>query len=114
MTGPGEPGAAGAWLYRTALVLIPVVGVVVLTADIARTRAAEAASAERAEDAVRAVAQLDAARSGVEQEIVQAQAVLLHRPMPAADAGALLRPALPAVRLSPGSAPPPGPDGGPR
>ncbi|MGK5111118.1 EAL domain-containing protein [Geodermatophilus sp. CPCC 205506] len=58
------------WLYLTALVLIPVLGVVVLTAVIARSRTAEAAGAARAEEAVRAVAQLDAARSSVEHEIV--------------------------------------------
>ena len=58
------------WVYLTALVLVPVVGVVVLTAVIAQARSAEAVSAERAEHAVRAVAMLDAARSAVEHEVV--------------------------------------------
>ena len=58
------------WVYLTALVLVPVVGVVVLTAVIAQARSAEAASAERAEQAVRGVAMLDAARSAVEHEVV--------------------------------------------
>src|SRR4051812_19612986 len=58
------------WSYLTALVLIPLIGVGVLTAAVARTRATEADSAARAEEAVRAVGQLDAARSGVEKEII--------------------------------------------
>jgi diguanylate cyclase (GGDEF)-like protein len=58
------------WLYLAALVLIPLIGVIVLTATLVRTRMAEAASAERAEAAVRAVAALDAARSGVELEVI--------------------------------------------
>ncbi|MGY1639005.1 putative bifunctional diguanylate cyclase/phosphodiesterase [Geodermatophilus sp. SYSU D00742] len=73
--GSRQGRGAPLWLYLTALVLIPVLGVVVLTAVIARTRAAEAAGAERAEQAVRTVAQLDAARSGVEHEIVPALAL---------------------------------------
>ena len=47
----------------------PVAGLV-LTVAITRTRVAEAASAARAEAAVQTVAQLDAARSGVEHEVV--------------------------------------------
>jgi diguanylate cyclase (GGDEF)-like protein len=58
------------WLYLTALVLVPLVGVGVLTAMVAQARMDEAASAARAEAAVRAVAQLDAARSGVEHEVI--------------------------------------------
>jgi diguanylate cyclase (GGDEF)-like protein len=52
------------------LVLVPLVGVVLLTAVVTRSRMTEAASAARAEAAVRALAQLDTARSGVEQEIL--------------------------------------------
>ncbi|WP_146251665.1 putative bifunctional diguanylate cyclase/phosphodiesterase, partial [Modestobacter versicolor] len=58
------------WTYLTALVLVPLVGVVVLTVVVTRSRVAEAASAARAEAAVRALAELDTARSGVEQEIL--------------------------------------------
>jgi diguanylate cyclase (GGDEF)-like protein len=58
------------WSYLTALVLVPLLGVVVLTTLVARDRQADADSAARAEEAVRAVARLDAARSGVEHEIV--------------------------------------------
>jgi len=58
------------WVYLTALVLVPLVGVVALTVVVTRSRVAEAASAVRAEAAVRALAQLDTARSGVEQEIL--------------------------------------------
>ncbi|MGY1835658.1 putative bifunctional diguanylate cyclase/phosphodiesterase [Blastococcus sp. SYSU DS0510] len=60
------------WRYLTALVLLPLIGVVVLTGAAAQARAAEAESAERAEVAVRALALLDAARSGVEQEMIPA------------------------------------------
>jgi len=58
------------WAYLTALVLVPLAGVVALTAVMTRSRVDEAASAARAEAAVRALAQLDTARSGVEQEIL--------------------------------------------
>ncbi|WP_222193347.1 putative bifunctional diguanylate cyclase/phosphodiesterase [Modestobacter italicus] len=58
------------WTLLTALALVPVMGVVALTVVVARSRMTEAASAERAEAAVRALAQLDTARSGVEQEIL--------------------------------------------
>ncbi|MCF6509550.1 EAL domain-containing protein [Blastococcus sp. MG754426] len=60
------------WRYLAALVLLPLVGVVVLTVAAAQARAAEVAGAERAEVAVRALALLDAARSGVEQEMIPA------------------------------------------
>ncbi|MGY1718444.1 putative bifunctional diguanylate cyclase/phosphodiesterase [Blastococcus sp. SYSU DS0552] len=56
--------------YLIALVLLPMVGVGVLTVAAAQARAAEVAGAERAEVAVRALALLDAARSGVEQEMI--------------------------------------------
>ena len=58
------------WTLLTALALVPVIGVVALTVVVARSRTTEAASAERAEAAVQALAQLDTARSGVEQEIL--------------------------------------------
>jgi hypothetical protein len=60
------------WLYLTALVLIPLLGLAVLAVATVRSRMSEAAGAERAEAAVRAVAQLDSARSGVEHEVVPA------------------------------------------
>jgi diguanylate cyclase (GGDEF)-like protein len=58
------------WAYLAALVLIPTIGVAVLTLVVVRGAVAEEATAGRAEASVRAVAQLDAARSGVQQEIV--------------------------------------------
>ncbi len=58
------------WRYLSALVLLPLVGVVVLAAAAAQTRADEAASAERAEDAVRTLALLDAARRSAELELI--------------------------------------------
>ena len=65
---PGR--GAPLWTLLTALALVPVVGVVALTVVVARSRMTESASAERAEAAVRALAQLDTARSGVEQEVL--------------------------------------------
>ncbi len=59
------------WLYLTALVLVPLTGVVVLSTSIARTRTAEAAGAARAEDAVRVLARLDAARGAVDRALRQ-------------------------------------------
>ncbi|MGY2064369.1 putative bifunctional diguanylate cyclase/phosphodiesterase [Blastococcus sp. SYSU DS0619] len=58
------------WRYLTTIVLLPLIGVVVLTGAAAQARAVEAAGAERAEEAVRTLALLDAARSGVELEMV--------------------------------------------
>ncbi|MGY2083671.1 putative bifunctional diguanylate cyclase/phosphodiesterase [Blastococcus sp. SYSU DS0539] len=58
------------WRYLTALVLLPLAGVVVLAGALAQARAVEAAGAARAEEAVRTLALLDAARSGVEREMV--------------------------------------------
>jgi diguanylate cyclase (GGDEF)-like protein len=58
------------WRYLTALVLLPLLGVVVLAAAAAQARADEAAGAERAEVAVRTLALLDIARRGVEQSII--------------------------------------------
>ena len=64
-------------MYLTALVLVPLLGVAVLTGALVRSRIAEAGSAARAETAVRAVAQLDAARTGVDHEIVPALALVI-------------------------------------
>jgi diguanylate cyclase (GGDEF)-like protein len=58
------------WRYLTALVLLPVLGVAVLATAAAQARADEVASATRAEEAMRVLSLLDAARSGVEQELV--------------------------------------------
>ncbi|MGY1772757.1 putative bifunctional diguanylate cyclase/phosphodiesterase [Blastococcus sp. SYSU D00813] len=62
------------WLYLLALVLVPQVGVGVLTAAVVVHQQEEVDGALRAEQAVRALAQLDAARNGVEHEIVPALA----------------------------------------
>jgi diguanylate cyclase (GGDEF)-like protein len=76
------------WLYLTALVLIPLLGVAVLAGATVRSRMGEAASAERAEAAVRTVAQLDAARSGVEHEVVPVLSrMVLGDPATVADLG---------------------------
>ena len=58
------------WAYLSALVLIPTIGVAALTAVLVRSAVAEAATATNAEASVRAVAQMDAARSSLQQEIV--------------------------------------------
>jgi diguanylate cyclase (GGDEF)-like protein len=72
----------------TALVLVPLLGVAVLTGAIVRSRMAEADSAAQAEVAVRAVAQLDAARSGVDHETVPALALaILADPLTTAQLG---------------------------
>jgi diguanylate cyclase (GGDEF)-like protein len=62
------------WVYVLALVLVPQAGVVLLTTTMVGQQQDEVASALRAERAVQTLAQLDAARSGVEQEIVPALA----------------------------------------
>src|SRR5689334_9947161 len=87
--GARERGAP-LWVYLTALVLVPLLGVIGLTGGLVRTRLAEAHSAARAEAAVRAVAQLDAARTGVDHEIVPALALVIL-----ADAGASAQLGLP-------------------
>ncbi|TYP87849.1 putative bifunctional diguanylate cyclase/phosphodiesterase [Blastococcus xanthinilyticus] len=69
-TDRGRRRGAPLWRYLAALVLLPLVGVVVLAAAAAQARHAEAVSAERAEEAVRTLALLDAARSGAEQEMI--------------------------------------------
>jgi diguanylate cyclase (GGDEF)-like protein len=73
----GRGRGAPLWVYLTALVLVPLLGVAGLTGALVRSRLAEAQSAARAEAAVRAVAQLDAARTGVDHEIVPALALAI-------------------------------------
>ncbi|MCZ2859209.1 putative bifunctional diguanylate cyclase/phosphodiesterase [Blastococcus sp. VKM Ac-2987] len=68
----GHRRGAPLWRYLTAIVLLPLIGVVVLAGAAAQARAVEADGAARAEEAVRTLALLDAARSGVEQEIIPA------------------------------------------
>ncbi|MDT0277316.1 putative bifunctional diguanylate cyclase/phosphodiesterase [Blastococcus goldschmidtiae] len=58
------------WLYLTALVLVPLVGVVALTYALVRIAVQEADSAARSEAAVGTLARLHAARSAVVREIV--------------------------------------------
>ena len=72
---PGTP----LWVYLTALVLVPLIGVTVLTVAGVRKQLADEAGAERAEAAVRAVAQLDAARSRVEHEVVPVLSIAVIR-----------------------------------
>ncbi|WP_051684337.1 EAL domain-containing protein [Blastococcus sp. URHD0036] len=60
------------WVYVLALVLVPQSGVGMLTTAVVRHQQGEVDSAQRAELAVQALAQLDAARNGVEHEIVPA------------------------------------------
>ena len=66
----GRRRGAPLWVHLTALVLIPLMGVAALTIATVRTKVTEAASAARAEAAVQAVAQLDAARQGVQHEVI--------------------------------------------
>ncbi|SOC49304.1 diguanylate cyclase (GGDEF) domain-containing protein [Blastococcus aggregatus] len=70
MTKQRRRRGAPLWRYLTALVMLPLIGVVVLATAAAQARAAEASSAERAEDAMRTFAVLDAARRGAEQELI--------------------------------------------
>ncbi|MGY2126917.1 putative bifunctional diguanylate cyclase/phosphodiesterase [Blastococcus sp. SYSU DS0617] len=65
------------WLYLTALVLVPLVGVLALTGAILRIAVQEADSAARSEAAVGALASLHAARSAVIREIVPTLTVVL-------------------------------------
>ncbi len=60
------------WAYLTALVGVPLVGVVVLSSIIVDTRRAEAGSALRAEEAVQVAALVDQARRTTENEAVWA------------------------------------------
>lgn len=62
-TEQGVRRGAPLWRHLTALVALPLVGVVVLATAAAQARADEVASAERAEKAVQILALLDAARS---------------------------------------------------
>ena len=74
MRSAGRSAGRGAplWLFLTALVLVPLLGVAVLAGAIVRSRMSDAGSAGRAEAAVRAVALLDAARSRISHEVVPA------------------------------------------
>ena len=67
---PGLRRGVPLWTYLTALVVVPLLGVGVLTLVEVRGRVADAAGAARAEAAVRAVAQLDTARGAIQREIV--------------------------------------------
>ncbi len=58
------------WAYLTALVLVPLLGVVALTGAIVRIAVDEAGSAARSEAAIGALARLHAARSAVIREVV--------------------------------------------
>ncbi|MEI4272626.1 EAL domain-containing protein [Klenkia sp. LSe6-5] len=58
------------WVYLTALVGVPLVGVVALSSIIVETRRAEARSAVRAADAVQETVLLDQARRTAENEVV--------------------------------------------
>ncbi|SDF57063.1 diguanylate cyclase (GGDEF) domain-containing protein [Blastococcus fimeti] len=77
------------WLYLTALVLVPLLGVVALTTAIVRIAAHEADSAARSEAAVGTLARLHAARSAVVREVVPTLTrVIIDSPDSAAILGA--------------------------
>jgi diguanylate cyclase (GGDEF)-like protein len=67
-------------------VLIPLIGVAVLTTVVTRARMAEADSAARAEAAVDAASHLSAASSGVEHEVIPALALAVLADPSASDA----------------------------
>ncbi len=76
------------WWYLTALVAVPLLGVGVLAALVVATRGSQVDSAARAEEAVRAVAQLDAVRAATEQEILPALALaVIDDPVAAGELG---------------------------
>ncbi len=80
-------GTALRW-YLTALVMVPLLGVGALSVLVAGERIASVHSAARAEDAIRAVAQLDAVRAAVEQEVVPALALaVIDDPAASAELG---------------------------
>lgn len=80
-------GAPLRW-HLTALVLVPLLGVVLLMAVITRSAVADAAGAARSEEAIGAVGRLDAARSAVAEEIVPALSlVIIDDPAGAATLG---------------------------
>ena len=84
----GSGRGAPVWLYLTALVLVPLLGVAGLTTAIARSAVADAGSAARSEAAVGAVAHLDATRSGVAHEIIPALSLtVIDDPASAAELG---------------------------
>jgi diguanylate cyclase (GGDEF)-like protein len=67
------------WAHLSALVLVPTIGVAALTTVLVRGAVDEADTATSAEAAVRAVAQLDAARSSVEHEIIPVLTIAVLR-----------------------------------
>src|SRR3712207_3698 len=76
------------WLYLTALVFVPLLGVAGLTTVMVRSVVVDADSAARAAAAVGAVAQLDAVRSGVEHEMIPSLSLtVIDDPASAAELG---------------------------
>ncbi|SDM84737.1 diguanylate cyclase (GGDEF) domain-containing protein [Geodermatophilus siccatus] len=76
------------WLYLTALVFVPLLGVAGLTAVMVRSVVVDADSAARAAAAVGAVAQLDAVRSGVAHEMIPSLSLtVIEDPASAAELG---------------------------
>ena len=65
------------WAYLTALVLVPLLGVVTLTGAIVRIAVDEAGSAARSQAAISATALLHAARSAVIREIIPTLTVVV-------------------------------------
>ena len=88
---PAEHAArrgAPLWLYLTALVVVPLIGVAALTTVMVRSVVVDADSAARAAAAVGAVAQLDAVRSGVAHEMIPSLSLtVIEDPASAAELG---------------------------
>ena len=88
---PAEHAArrgAPLWLYLTALVVVPLLGVAALTTVMVRSVVVDADSAARAAAAVGAVAQLDAVRSGVAHEMIPSLSLtVIEDPASAAELG---------------------------
>jgi diguanylate cyclase (GGDEF)-like protein len=96
-----QPGGGGAlWAHLTALVLIPMLGVGALSAAAIHSRAQEFTSATQAERAVRAVGQLDAARSATEREVLPSMSLAMVRDDPLATAVRLAPSLRDAIRRS--------------
>jgi diguanylate cyclase (GGDEF)-like protein len=83
------------WAHLSALVLVPTIGVAALTTVLVQGAVTEAATATGAESAVRAVAQLDAARSSVEHEIIPVLSIAVLR-----DPGAVALTGLPSFLVA--------------
>jgi diguanylate cyclase (GGDEF)-like protein len=76
------------WLYLTALVFVPLLGVAGLTTVMVRSVVVDADSAARAAAAVGAVARLDAVRSGVAHEMIPSLSLtVIDDPASAAELG---------------------------